>query len=161
GLSWWGGEVGTGGGEGVGGGGGVGGRLGGRAAGGWGRGVGGGGGGGGGGEMPEIEKAEAGAELPLSYAQERLWFLQQLEPGSVSYNIAVGLELRGRLNEAGLAQSLAEIVRRHEVLRTRFATRLGKPVQVIEAAGLRMGVADLSGLSEEQREAEARRLAGE
>ena len=100
-------------------------------------------------------------ELELSYAQERLWFLQQLEPGSVSYNIAVGLELRGRLNEAGLAQSLAEIVRRHEVLRTRFATRLGKPVQVIEAAGLRMGVADLSGLSEEQREAEARRLAGE
>src|SRR5205085_4424944 len=98
-------------------------------------------------------------ELELSYAQERLWFLQQLEPGSVSYNIAVGLELRGRLNEAGLAQSLAETVRRHEGLRTRFATRLGKPRQLVGPPAARLAVVDLRALDQPRRAAQARAVA--
>ncbi|HEV2844687.1 MAG TPA: amino acid adenylation domain-containing protein, partial [Thermoanaerobaculia bacterium] len=64
------------------------------------------------------EEREAG--LPLSYAQERLWFLDRLEPGSAAYNIAGGLRLQGELDVPALARALAGVVRRHEALRTRF-----------------------------------------
>src|SRR5713226_5765065 len=70
--------------------------------------------------------------LPLSFAQQRLWFLDQLEPGSAAYNIPVAMRLQGELSVEALERSLAEVVRRHEVLRTRFETRDGSPVQVIE-----------------------------
>ena len=58
--------------------------------------------------------------LPLSYAQQRLWFLDQLEPGSAAYNMPVGVRLRGELEVEALERALSEIVRRHEVLRTTF-----------------------------------------
>ncbi|HLX07815.1 MAG TPA: amino acid adenylation domain-containing protein, partial [Thermoanaerobaculia bacterium] len=64
---------------------------------------------------------DAAAELPLSFAQERLWFLDQLDPGSAAYNEPRAMRLTGRLEVAALAASLGEIRRRHEVLRTRFA----------------------------------------
>ena len=69
--------------------------------------------------------------LPLSYAQQRLWFLDQYEPNSSVYNVPSALWLKGSLNIAALEQSLGEIVRRHESLRTTFSMVDGEPVQVI------------------------------
>src|SRR5687767_15967976 len=68
---------------------------------------------------------------PLSFAQERLWFLDRLEPGSATYNIPAARRLGGALDESALERSLSEIVRRHEALRTVFAEVDGAPVQVI------------------------------
>src|SRR6185369_9022509 len=72
--------------------------------------------------------------LPLSFAQQRLWFLEQLDPGNSAYNIPLALRLRGRLNIAALGEALSEVVRRHEVLRTTFPSIDGGPVQVITEA---------------------------
>ncbi|BAY38737.1 amino acid adenylation [Nostoc sp. NIES-2111] len=71
------------------------------------------------------------AELPLSYAQQRLWFLDKLNPNSPFYNLLVALRLDGTLNRTALQQSLQEIIYRHEALRTNFITVDGEPVQVI------------------------------
>lgn len=71
-------------------------------------------------------------DQPLSFAQQRLWFLYQLDPGSVAYIHPVVTRLRGLLNLAALAESLREIARRHAVLRTTFPTRDGEPVQHIQ-----------------------------
>ncbi len=95
---------------------------------------------------------------PLSFAQQRLWFLEQLEPGNVAYNIPLAVRLRGRLDVNALRASLQEIVRRHEALRTRF-TRVGdQPAQVITPElSLAVTVDDLRDLPEAEREPEARR----
>src|SRR6185369_2814237 len=69
--------------------------------------------------------------VPLSFAQQRLWFLDQLAPGSAAYNLTGRLHLEGRLDTSALEASLNEIVRRHEALRTIFSTRDGEPVQII------------------------------
>src|SRR5262249_47365835 len=66
-------------------------------------------------------------DLPLSFAQQRLWFIDQLEPGSATYNIPGALRFTGALDVGALAQSLAEIVRRHETLRTTFLVEDGTP----------------------------------
>ena len=79
-----------------------------------------------------LKPATRDGELPLSLAQQRLWFLDQLEPGSSSYNVPTVIRLRGVLNVTALERSVNEIVRRHEVLRTRFPMREGQPVQVID-----------------------------
>ena len=81
---------------------------------------------------PILPRAE-NAQLPLSYAQQRLWFLDQLQPLGGLYNIPLTLRLVGTLNVAALEQSLIEIIHRHEVLRTNFITVDGKPSQVIQA----------------------------
>ncbi|HEU4655549.1 MAG TPA: amino acid adenylation domain-containing protein [Steroidobacteraceae bacterium] len=70
--------------------------------------------------------------LPLSFAQERLWFLEQLDVGA-AYNVPLGARLTGELNFAALRDALNELVRRHEILRTRFVQAAGQPTQVIEA----------------------------
>src|SRR5262249_14337527 len=70
---------------------------------------------------------------PLSFAQQRLWFLNQLEPNSPAYNIPSAAPLRGNLNVAALERTINEIVRRHEVLRTIFVTVDGQPRQVVTA----------------------------
>jgi amino acid adenylation domain-containing protein len=99
--------------------------------------------------------------LPLSFAQQRLWFIDQLEPGSPLYNVPVALGVEGPLDAAVLARCLGEIERRHEALRTVFAVRDGAPVQVIRpAAPFRLGVVDLSGLPSSRQEAQARALVG-
>ena len=69
--------------------------------------------------------------IPLSYAQQRLWFLDQLESGSAFYNIPIALKLTGQLNILALGQSINEVVRRHESLRTSFVTVNGQPTQKV------------------------------
>jgi amino acid adenylation domain-containing protein len=97
---------------------------------------------------------------PLSYSQERLWFLHRLEPGSPLYNVPMALRLTGRLDPAALERSLGEIVRRHGALRTTFEEEAGEPIQVVAPAlDFRLPEVDLRGLPEETREAEAGRLA--
>ncbi|HEX2225193.1 MAG TPA: amino acid adenylation domain-containing protein, partial [Thermoanaerobaculia bacterium] len=98
--------------------------------------------------------------LPLSLAQERLWFLDQLDPGSPAYNIPAAVRLTGPVDEAVLERCLEEVVRRHEAVRTTFEMAEGLPVQRIAAAvSWRLPVVDLSALSDGRREEEARRLA--
>ncbi len=101
------------------------------------------------------------SESPLSFAQERLWFLDRLEPGSPLYIIPAALEIEGRLDVAALAASLGEIVRRHEALRTTFAARPEGPVQIVHSAPvlLEIPVVDLRGLPDSERI--ARRMATE
>ncbi len=96
--------------------------------------------------------------LPLSFSQQRLWFIDQLTPGSSLYNIPVAVRLKGLLDAAALERSLGEIVRRHEVFRTVFGVELGAPVQrSAPPASLSLAVEDLSGLDGAEREAEAQR----
>src|SRR5688572_29943554 len=85
------------------------------------------------GDLPPIAAVLCDQDLPLSFAQQRMWFLDQLEPGNALYNIPAALRLKGRLDTAALEQSLNEIVRRHESLRTVFKVVKGEPVQVIAA----------------------------
>ncbi|HEV2735821.1 MAG TPA: amino acid adenylation domain-containing protein, partial [Longimicrobiaceae bacterium] len=97
-----------------------------------------------------------------SFAQERLWFIDRLEPGSAVYNIPVASRLEGALAVAALERALGEIVRRHEALRTVFCETDAGPVQVVAPfAGFVLAVRDLAGLGEGAREAEVKRLAGE
>jgi len=100
--------------------------------------------------------------IPLSFAQQRLWFLDQYEPNSSVYNIPSALRLKGALDVSALEQSLKEIVRRHESLRTTFSLVDGEPVQVI-APTLKISLpfTDLMDLPESDRENEAQRLAME
>jgi amino acid adenylation domain-containing protein len=112
--------------------------------------------------VPPILLVARDRDLPLSFAQQRLWFLDQLEPGSSFYHIPAGVRLRGTLDLAALEQSFREVIRRHESLRTRFRVVNRMPVQVIdEAPEFSLAVLDLSTVAEADREAEARRVATE
>jgi amino acid adenylation domain-containing protein len=112
--------------------------------------------------LPPIERAPRDGELPLSFAQQRLWFLDRLEPGTATFNLPAPLRLAGPLDVAALAGALAGIVERHESLRTVFAEREGKARQIVlPAMPSSLSVADLGGLPVESREAEARRLVDE
>src|SRR5437879_13848236 len=99
--------------------------------------------------QPKIQRApREGKRVAVSYAQQRLWFLDQLEPGSAAYNIPLAVRLRGELEVEALRRALEEIGRRHEVLRTRFEVEGGEPVQVIEeGAGIVVEVEELKGES--------------
>jgi hypothetical protein len=95
---------------------------------------------------------------PLSLAQQRLWFLAQLAPGNPSYNISAAVRLQGRLDVAALERSFNEVVRRHEALRTTFATLNGEPVQVITPTlSFKLAVVNLQKLPEPDRQAEVER----
>ena len=115
-------------------------------------------------EMARLTRQSAprNGALSLSFAQQRLWFLDQLEPESTVYNIPSAFHLNGALNVRALEQSLQEIVRRHEVLRTTFSMKAGRPIQlIVPNITLVLPVVDLFQLPEKEREAEARRLAAE
>lgn len=97
--------------------------------------------------------------IPLSFAQQRLWFLDQLIPNNPFYNIPLALHLTGSLNQAALEQTFNEIVRRHEALRTTFVIQSGQPVQVINPTlTIPLTVIDLRQSPQAEREIQARRL---
>src|SRR6185369_9240595 len=83
--------------------------------------------------------------LPQSFAQQRLWFLDQLVPGSPAYNMATGVWLKGELDARALGAALAEVVRRHEALRTTFGTHGDLPVQFVQpSVEVELPIIDLS-----------------
>ena len=102
-------------------------------------------------------EGEAGA--PLAFAQERLWFMEQLEPGQSFNNIPVALRLEGALEAKALERAVSEIVRRHKTFRTTFHNAGGRPVAVASPeAAVNLPTVDLSSLTAAEREAEAERL---
>jgi amino acid adenylation domain-containing protein/non-ribosomal peptide synthase protein (TIGR01720 family) len=84
-------------------------------------------------QVPPITRASRDGALPLSFAQQRLWFVQQLDPESSAYNVPIAVKLEGRLKPAVLERCFAEVVSRHETLRTTFVAVEGEAVQVIAA----------------------------
>ena len=113
--------------------------------------------------IKEIHCRPPGLErLPLSFSQERLWFLDRLDPGSSVYNMPAAVELRGALRPAALAAALSAVVRRHEALRTTFSEVGGVPVQRISPpAGTPLPRIDLAALPQEARRSETGRLGAE
>ncbi len=111
-------------------------------------------------QPPLSRRAREGA-LPLSFAQQRLWLLDQIEPNSVAYSIPLAVKLDGALDVDALARSLAEIVRRHESLRTTFPATSGEPRQEIDEPSFHLALVDLSSMPDAEREPEARRLVDE
>ena len=117
-------------------------------------------------QAPPMQPVPRDGDLPLSFGQQRLWFIDQLAPGNPAYNFPAAVHLRGPLNLAALHQSLNEIVKRHEVLRTTFAIVDGRPVQVIAPTlTITLPVVDLRELAcalpETERETEVQRLVSE
>jgi hypothetical protein len=118
---------------------------------------------GGGGEIPPRPCGEE-IEIPLSYAQQELWFMERWAPGTPVYNTPMEVALTGPLDAAALGRALAEIVRRHEVLRTVYPDLSGRPVQRIlpaATAAVRLGRIDLAGLPSGKARAVAGELASE
>ncbi|HEX8650803.1 MAG TPA: condensation domain-containing protein, partial [Pyrinomonadaceae bacterium] len=110
---------------------------------------------------PKSDSAEDVFIFPVSFPQERLWFLDQFQPDSPFYNIPASIRL-GPLNMEVLERSLSEIIRRHEILRTTFGVVDGRPVQVIHPAlPLELPTIDLRRLPARERESEVARLASE
>ncbi len=108
---------------------------------------------------PTLVPVARDGALPLSFGQERLWFLHQMEPHSPVYNMAYGVQLRGVLDIAALEQSLNEVVRRHEALRSTFPAQEGRPVQLIHPPfALELTFIDLSASPAELRPTELQRL---
>lgn len=107
-----------------------------------------------------ISPRPSSENLPLSFAQQRLWFLNQLAPDSPFYNISATLRLTGVLNIAALEDSFNEVIKRHEVLRTAFTDVEGQPIQVVTPCqNLTIKLIDLSALPREECEVEAQKLA--
>ncbi|MFB1485352.1 amino acid adenylation domain-containing protein, partial [Corallococcus sp. RDP092CA] len=113
-------------------------------------------------QAPAIVPLPREGQLPLSFAQQRLWFLHQLDASSPAYNVPMVLRLKGSLDVMALEQSFTELVRRHESLRTSFHVVNGQATQVIHlAVSLPLAVINLSDIPEPERHEEVRRLADE
>jgi amino acid adenylation domain-containing protein len=114
-------------------------------------------------QAPPILPVPRNRDLPASFAQQRLWLIDQIEPGNPAYNIPLALRLSGEIEPGLLARIFSEIVRRHEALRTTFASSDDGPVQVIAVIAsvepLELPLLDLSHLPATEREAQARALA--
>ena len=112
--------------------------------------------------VEDLVSRQPGEPLPLSFAQERLWFLDRLQPGSAAYNMPAALRLSGTLDVAALAGAFTGVAQRHETLRATFVEVQGEPAQrIAPPAPVPLPVVDLSGLPGERREAESSRLARE
>ena len=106
--------------------------------------------------MPRIHRIERSSALQLSFAQQRLWFLNRFESASPHYNIAAAMRLKGPVDVVALEHSLTEITKRHEILRTVFAMNGDEPVQQIAEAGdVRLPRVDLRRLERPEAEAQA------
>ncbi|MEL4897612.1 amino acid adenylation domain-containing protein [Crocosphaera sp. Alani8] len=113
-------------------------------------------------EIVSLKKIERSGELPLSFAQQRQWFLAQLEPDSPFYNIAIALRFKGSLNIVALTHSFQEVMKRHEVLRTGFITQDGKPnIAITDTTNLSIPVIDLSLIPLEKQEETITKLSQE
>ena len=109
--------------------------------------------------QPTIPRRTVTSPCPLSYSQQRLWFLDQLEPGNSAYNVYRAVRLAGALDRAALRCSFEEIVRRHSILRTTFPTIDGQPWQAIAEPGpFPLPEIDLTASPSDQREHEMMRL---
>ncbi len=109
--------------------------------------------------LPIVALSRAG-DLPLSFAQQRLWFLDRLLPDQGTYNIPTVWRLQGPLDAQTLQRSVDGLVARHETLRTRFVLSDGQPAQIIEAAqSVALPMIDLSAMPQAGREARAREIA--
>jgi natural product biosynthesis luciferase-like monooxygenase protein/amino acid adenylation domain-containing protein len=110
--------------------------------------------------LAELLKTESRTKTyPLSFAQQRLWFLDQLGPGSIAYNVSAAVRLEGSLDLSALEQSFNKIIRRHETLRTTFALAGDQPVQVVvPELKLTLAIEELVHLEQSEREAEALRI---
>ena len=107
----------------------------------------------------KIKPVSRDSDIPLSFAQERLWFLNQLEPDSTSYNMTLAVRLIGDLSLTALSQSLDSIVLRHEAFRTVFVNQNGLPIQVIKDSGsVALPIDDFSTLPVESRELEINQI---
>jgi amino acid adenylation domain-containing protein len=102
---------------------------------------------------PPLVPVRREGDLPLSASQLRQWFLMQLDPGDPAYTLPLSLDLEGRLDFPALEGALAEIVRRHEVLRTAFPSKEGRPVAVVVPSSISLPHVDLSALPEPLKEA--------
>ncbi len=113
-------------------------------------------------EAPPIVPVSRDQKLPLSFAQQRLWFLDQLEPGSSSYNIPKAVRMTGSLDIDALQNSLNEIIRRHEILRTAITTVDGEAELIIEEKlEITIPIIDLSHLNEDKRQSEVSTISQE
>jgi amino acid adenylation domain-containing protein len=108
---------------------------------------------------PPIAPASRETQIPLSFSQQRLWFLDQLDPGNTAYNSAFALRLAGPLSVAALQSSISQIIQRHEALRTCIGMADGIPLQIISApTQMAIPLINLKPISPDKREAEARRI---
>ena len=113
-------------------------------------------------EAPAAQLGSRTRTAPLSFAQQRLWFLDQYEPDNILYNIPTAIRLNGALDVTALERSLNDVLNRHEALRTTFAVISARPVQVInEMQAVRLRVIELREGSLEEKEATAARFAAE
>jgi amino acid adenylation domain-containing protein len=104
-------------------------------------------------EIPPIERASRDGPIPLSFSQERLWFLHQLDEQSVSYHVPRMIRIRGKMDVSLFERTYSEIIRRHEIWRTVFPTVNGQPVQqILEPFEVKIPVIDWSGFNREEQE---------
>lgn len=110
-------------------------------------------------KIPKLSRENPNKYYPLSYAQQRLWFLEQIEPGNSVYNETISLRIKGNLDITALEYSINEIISRHEILRTIFVSVKGEAFQVIyHEEKLILSVSNLSEISPAEREAECEKL---
>jgi len=113
-------------------------------------------------DTPSIQKVPRDHFMPLSYAQQRLWFIDQMQPGQSTYNVPAAVRVQGIIDVGALERAFSEIVRRHEPLRTRFAVVQGEPHQVIEdPAEFQIQMIDLTASPAPQRDEQAKLLTKE
>ena len=111
---------------------------------------------------PPLERIDRNQPLPLSFAQQRLWFINQLEPESTAYNVPIALRITGALDVTALEHAFSDLIKRHETLRTTFVVNNGHPEQSLSATGkFALRIVDLRDLPASEREKAAQRATAE